>query len=186
MGGGTGHPLEEKLLYVLKDKNRQWQFMGEGESNGSGKSGAMDCFQSFTPATEVLPNARSPFGLEIHFTSERDDSECGRGDPRFAPRQMRIEYQDGILDGRTAEVQWSRPYVKAMAGETFDSIAHHLATWSLVWSTEIPPSPTDIERHMKIEEWWRQELIRLNPGIRNGDVAEGTIFRIPTYAETVR
>jgi hypothetical protein len=185
MNGGSGHYLEEKLLYVLKDKNGQWRFMGEGESNGSGKNGALDCYQSFTVATEAVPNAQAPYGLEIHFTQELDDSECGQSYPGYAPRQPRVEYTDGVLDGRSIQAQRSRPYVKARADDTFENVVHHLATWGIGWDTEIPASPLNVEKHLKIEEWWRQELIRLNTGIKSGDIAAGTKILIPTYAETV-
>jgi hypothetical protein len=186
LGGGTGHEIVEKLLYVLKDKSGQWRFIGEGPSNGPGKNGAVDCYQLLTRVTDVVPKSRSPFGLEIHFTRERNDSDCGRIDPRFTPRQLRVEYQEGILDGQSTHVQWSRPYVRAGAEESFKKLVLHLATWDRGWSADTPPTPGDIEKHIKIEGWWRQELLRLNPDISTEDIAEGTNIRIPTYAETVR
>jgi hypothetical protein len=181
MGEGTGHPLEEKRIYVLQDKSGQWRLLGEGPSEGRGGSGGGIWGQSFVTAKKVHWNPVSSSGVEIMFTCENVDSEVHDGPESDIMRRDRIEYLDGVLDGHSKTVQWaSHPYMVAQSGESFEGLVYHLSTWTIGWDGEKSGAQA------KIERFWHQALVRLNPRISTGIIPKGSKVYIPTYSEILR
>ena len=180
MGEGTGHPFNEKRIYVLQEKSGQWRFLGEGPGEGSGKSG-WDCWQYIVSAKKVHWNPKSPSGVEIRFTVENVGSEIRDEDEPGTSRRDRIEYLDGVLDGHSKIVQWaSHPYMVAQSGESFEGLVYHLSTWTIGWDG--PQS----QAQKKIQLFWEQELVRFNSRISNGSIAVGSKVYLPTYSEILR
>jgi hypothetical protein len=115
------------------------------------------------------------------FTCENVDSEVHDGPESDIMRRDRIEYLDGVLDGHSKTVQWaSHPYMVAQSGESFEGLVYHLSTWTIGWDGEKSGAQA------KIERFWHQALVRLNPRISTGIIPKGSKVYIPTYSEILR
>jgi len=63
-------------------------------------------------------------------------------------------------------------------GDNLAGIVEHLSSWTVGWETG------GKEERQLIRNVWRQELVRLNPGIDPMNVNPGTKMAVLTYSET--
>jgi hypothetical protein len=68
----------------------------------------------------------------------------------------------------------------AQSGESFEGLVYHLSTWTIGWDGEKSGAQA------KIESFWHQALVRLNPRISTGIIPKGSKVYIPTYSEILR
>lgn len=184
---GTGHYETERRLYVLRDAAGAWRFIGEGPEISSGKQGYCRMYTG-SVQSRVEWTGRRIAPVRVRFTVEDVDHEWLSSDdladeePDRPPRAARIEYRDAVLAGRLpARLRWTtdRPYMLAKEGDSFESVAGHLARWTGGWELNRG------EDRRYILAMWRNALARLNPRLPKGEVPAGTRIRLLTYGEVV-
>ena len=178
---GSSGAIEEKRLYLLRDGNGRWHFVGEGPGPGVGKSGYNVTYLCSVESAVTWTNV--PDGpIRIEFTVRDSRTEGGEMPEDRVPRRRRDEYSRAVLDGTMpAALQWidDRPFMLAQKGDTFDGIVSHLATWTIGWDTNRG------DGGKRIIEMWAGGLAALNPGLPRGEIPEGTRIRLLKYVETL-
>jgi len=178
---GSSAATEERRLYLLRDRNGRWHFVGEGPGPRASKFGYnVDCLRLVESALTWTGVPDRP--VRIEFTVRDSRTEGGEMPEDRVPRRRRDEYSRAVLDATMpAALQWidDRPYMLAQKGDTFDGIVSHLATWTIGWDTNRG------DGGKRIIEMWAGGLPALNPGLPRGEIPEGTRIRLLKYVETL-
>ena len=178
---GSSGTIEERRLYLLRDGNGRWHFVGEGPGPRVGKSGYnVTCQRSVESAVTWTGVPDGPVRIEFAVRDSR--IEGGEMPEDRVPRRRRDAYSRAVLAGKMpAALQWvdDRPYMLAEKGDTFDAIVSHLATWTIGWDTNRG------DARKRILEMWADGLADLNPGLPRGEIPEGTPIRLLKYVETL-
>jgi hypothetical protein len=176
---GSSAAIEERRLYLLRDGNGRWHFVGEGPGPGAGKSGYNVTYLCSVESSVTWTGV--PDGpVRIEFTVRDSRIEGGEMPEDGVPRRRRDEYSRVVLAGRMpAALQWidDRPYMLAEKGDTFDVIVSHLATWTIGWDTNRGDS------RKRILQMWAAGLVELNPRLPRGEIPEGARIRLLRYNE---
>jgi len=178
---GSSVATEERRLYLLRDGNGRWHFVGEGVGPGVSKFGYnVTCLRSVESAVTWTGVPDRP--VRIEFTVRDSRIEGGEMPEDRVPRRRRDEYSRAVLAGRMpAALQWidDRPYMLAEKGDMFDAIVSHLATWTIGWDTNRG------DARKRTLEMWADGVADLNPGLPRGEIPEGTRIRLLRYNETL-
>ncbi|MBI4601959.1 MAG: hypothetical protein HY721_08360, partial [Planctomycetes bacterium] len=158
---GTAHSFEGRRLYLLKDRQRGWRFIGEGPAETGSSwhsiSHAVDvrCEVEWTHRTEAPVRLRF---LEVRSYWNGEGAQVIE----------RTTYRDGVLEGETParlqEIAWE--YLIAEEGDTVDRIASRLARG------------TDDEELSELT--WRICLLEMNPDLPEGPMPAGTRLWVPS------
>jgi hypothetical protein len=188
MGTGSGHPVEQRRIYVLQDSSGHWRLVGEGPTSGSSAMGwRRGHVTSVGTKVDWTQDVNAP--VRIRFTVKDRNHEwfspeelATEDPPRTVKRRDRDVYTEAVLEGKLpATLRWAteRPYLVAEEGDTFDGLVRHLATWTIGWQTNRGSTRQVILR------MWRDSLLRLNPQLAQGAIPAGTHVRLLTYTEII-
>jgi hypothetical protein len=174
---GTGHPVEERRLYVLHGPGGSWRFVGEGPSESSGKSGPTCSWSTTAARARLTGDPKAPVVLEFHITSS---SAIASADAEPAYPILDI-HREAILDGAlTAKLRWaSDPYVEIdKPGLMLDTVIKHYTYW------EINDARAEFAKYNQNESAAFRRLVEdCNPALRAGDLAIGTLVHLPPREE---
>lgn len=173
---GTGHPVEQRRLYVLHGPGDSWRFVGEGPSESSGKSGSTCSWTTTAVRANLTGDPNAPVVLEFHTTS---GSALASSDAEPAYPSLDI-HREAILDGvLPAKLRWaSDPYVEIdKGGVTLDAIIQRYTYWVINDGNE---NFTDYaKREATI---FRSQVEDRNPALR-GNLEVGTVVQLPSRLE---
>jgi hypothetical protein len=181
MANGTSLAQVERRLYLLKDRDNKWTFLGEGPGNSRGKIGGRGGYSTTsTPSVMWMENPGVP--CRIAFAIENRNYEwASDDDPPGELRRDLVLLEEMALDGSSRQPRriTTRPLIRVEQGDTLEALVEHLSSWTLGWERG------DDEKRGRIRGVCREALIRLNPGIDFESLIPGAKVAVLTYAETV-
>jgi hypothetical protein len=179
MANGTSLAQVERRLYLLKDPESRWRFIGEGPEESNCKTGRGSSGTTRVTAQVSWDNGRSlPCRIEFRVT-HRDMEWVPCDDEPRGLRPDRVLFDEWTLDGSSAKARRVsvRSYLRSEPGDTLGTIAAHLSAWTV--------GADDREKKPKIARIWREGVNRLNPtlGPLSAPVPPGSKIWVVTYQE---
>jgi hypothetical protein len=173
---GSGHDVVQRRLFAARGPNNRWQFIGEGPSECSGKSG-MEC-EAFTSdaRAKLTGDLKAPATIEFS-TTEWNMMAQESAQPHYPDLEI---HREALLDGLPPDrLQWlTDSYLVAGPHDTLDEISNRYIYWQIEYAVQ------------GIAEADRQEAARFkkmvrdrNPALGDGTLPQGAIVYFPTQQE---
>jgi hypothetical protein len=175
-GLGSGHPVDQRRLYVLHGPADVWRFVGEGPAESSGKNGPDGESSSSLPTCTMTGNANAP--ILIKFSTASYSSGVQEG---FKPAFPDLEvHRDAVLEGSLpAKLRWQTgPYIRVEnSKETLDSVTRRYVYWEMDFASEhyAKTRANEVPVVGKL-------VVDLNPNLARGTMSKGTIVHLPDRA----
>ena len=181
---GEGKWVEARRLFVLRDRNNHWRFVGEGPGDRWGRP-APGRVTHTTQDYRIRWTSDPAAPLAIRVTSRQESFVEDKADERLARLYPPLTVlHDGVLAGALPArfERKGRPYVRLDAGTSLESLAARLTAWKLAADADLAQRQTAVAAV-------RMALAKLNPeaelGVRHIDLPdEQQIARIVAQTTT--
>ena len=178
-GLGSGLPVDERRIYVLRSPDGRWRFVGEGLPESSGKCGPLCSGSGADAHARLTGHPRAP--VIIEFTTTRSSALVGEGVESAYP--MLGIHREALLDGPLpAKLRWlTDPYVSIdTPGDTLGAVIQRYTYWELNGASE------DFAKYsLKEAARFKRLAEQRNPALLHGMLPVGTIVHLPSREEFV-
>lgn len=176
--GGTGHYVNARHVYFLRDVQRDWHFIGAAELASQGKAGNRSGCSSITAEVQWIDSA--PLGVQVQLVQETGEYIMDEGSEPL-PKGVKpgfIQYFDYVLrkDEAGPKRTKTRPYLISEKGDSYATLFLHVGFWTEeeAWTPELKA---------KWKKYVQAELTRINSVKGQDEIPPGTRVYLLTGEE---